>query len=248
VAKASVRPGQRKRKGILQKELFVACRPEACRQPFNGFGPAGRQFAVLHQSPCPKARAISIVSYHDHSACFDEPIISRRHGSNVDHACPTLNFCQGHEIAVTGTGTRFAHRVPGVATFEIRVPEWPCAALRWARRVHTAAPRLGIEKRTVAVFVFREGDPTFDDPRVLLPQLLDGQSAKLGDLHDFCFSDPNDARCPCATIAALRTRETEPVLVPRQAFSHVGSLPFLLRARQRLRAVAETSSDNASIA
>lgn len=73
MAKARVRPGQPSRKGILQKELFVSCRPEACRQLPTALGPLALNFAVLHQSPCPKARAISIVSYHDHSACFDRP-------------------------------------------------------------------------------------------------------------------------------------------------------------------------------
>jgi hypothetical protein len=141
----------------MGNELSVWMRPKSDAAGAEYSAPRELDFAFFANNPADRQNSANAnVSRRDDSACFNGLSEICRGDSDVDHASPPLNLFKRDQLSVSGAGTRFAHCLPGVVAFEIRVPEGPSAALCGTRGVNTAATRLGIEKRTVAVFVLGE--------------------------------------------------------------------------------------------
>lgn len=96
----------------------------------------------------------------------------------------------------------------------MRIPEGPCATLRWPRLVNLTMACLRIKEGTVPVFILRQRYPTTHDPRMKQPNLTDRFVQNLSNLLQFLIADPDNSRGTCAAVAALAAGEVQSVFVP----------------------------------
>src|SRR5580658_2959574 len=109
--------------------------------------------------------------------------------SDIDDARQSLDFLEREELPLSGSRTGLLRPLPVLAALEVRVPKRPRAALRGASAVDRAVPRLRVEERAVSVGTLGQRDALVDQPRVILPHLVDRLTADLGHLGEFLFGD-----------------------------------------------------------
>ena len=145
--------------------------------------------------------------------------------NSADTGLRVFNAISHYKLGITRavftSGRDTSRYVPALGThlFLSADPEDVRHALESGHAAATIVPRLGYDHSgSVSLPVDDELRIAFDGDAV--PQ---SQPFVFRDLADFVFGHPDVSRCPGATVSALRTRESQPVLVPR-AFVHQMSL------------------------
>ena len=119
-----------------------------------------------------------------------------------------LDLLQRNQPSSIATGAMFRSLLPGMRAGKVRIPKRPRPALARPRFVDLASTAFAVEENAVTV---RKFDQTLADshpPHVSLFELGGIQFQQCSADLDFLFVDPDMARRPSATIAALRALES----------------------------------------
>jgi hypothetical protein len=79
---------------------------------------------------------------------------------------------------------------------------------------------LPVEKGTISIGKLAQSESTSAQPRMVDSEFADRNSAIIGNLLHFFFSDPHHPWCASATVSTLGAFKTETLLIPRLGRCH----------------------------
>jgi hypothetical protein len=145
---------------------------------------------------------------------------SRRAALNPKDLPLSLNLTQLIQLPLAAPGTNFAGFLPSRLGLQIRIPEWPSAALPRSSRIDLALARLVIKENAITVGEFTQALPNPDLAHVILFERLNVLANRLRQLLDLLGVHPNVPGSTRAAIAALRALKTKSILVPGLSSTH----------------------------
>jgi len=125
-----------------------------------------------------------------------------------------------HKITLSHARAVRLSFLPRFRAFEVRVPEWPSAALRWSYWVDRASTGLPVEKGAISIGKLAQSEPTSAQPCMVDSEFADRNSAIIGDRLHFFFGDPYDPWPARTTVSTLCAFKTETLLIPRLGRCH----------------------------
>ena len=137
----------------------------------------------------------------------------------IDLGGAALDFFEGDEVAAVDARAGGTDAVPCFGTFEVRIPEWPGAALPRSHGIDGAPSGGGIEERAIAVGVIFQSPRAEGQPGVIEHDRSVTGLAILRDRVEFRFVHPHEPRLSRTAVAALSALKSQARVIPRRLFS-----------------------------
>jgi hypothetical protein len=151
---------------------------------------------------------------------ISQRVPARRISLNPKDLPLSLNLAQLIQLPLTAPRADFAGFFPRCLGLQIRIPEWPRAALARTSCVDLALPRFIVKENAIAIGKFAEALPNAYLANVILLERLNVLADRFCELLNFLGIHPDVPRPARAAIAALRALKTKSILVPRLSSTH----------------------------
>jgi hypothetical protein len=135
---------------------------------------------------------------------------------HLHHGPLRLDLIKLVKLALAAARANAARMFPVGRRLEIRVPEWPSAALPRPGTIDGAFSQLVVEEDAVAVGEFLEALPGTYAANILVFEIASLQADKCRQCGNFFAINPDMAGRSGAAVAALRAGKAEAGVVPRQ--------------------------------